>query len=223
MLLIRGCILSPSQLIALTRLFGNKLLTAGREFQHSPQYPQVFRMTNQLTENCGCEDWHCDGHFLQDPCAVTVMNMVQAAPGGSISLCDLNAAYDLLPNETKLAVEDLACLNQCSNVMQPLVIRHPLTGLKGLYINMYAQAVERSGKKLPQINSELRQTLSKTCFTHTWQTGDIMIVDNLALAHRACPAAVENTEIMQRAQNHESSAWWRGTTCQRVEQMAISA
>src|ERR1700751_4720822 len=77
-LLIRGNQFSPSELIAFSKLFGSNLGTTSKNFWHSQEYPEVFRITNAPTQvsNCGCEDWHCDGHYRADPFGITINNVV---------------------------------------------------------------------------------------------------------------------------------------------------
>jgi taurine dioxygenase len=164
-------------------------------------------MTNQL-ETCGCEDWHCDGHFLKDPCGATVMNIVQAA-GGSVGIADLVKAYNRLTPEIIAIAANLVSYNVGSRVVQPLVIKHPVTGRTGLFINTYAQVVDKQGKSYPEVAKAIREALNKEEHHYEWQTGDVLIVDNLAVVHKSCPADRANLEIMQRSQHYLSSSWWR--------------
>lgn len=220
MLLLPRRVLSPTELKLLTTLFGRKLFVASPNFWDSQEHKEVVHMTNQCKEgisNCACESWHCDGHYLKDPCGITVMNMIQSAPGGAISVCDLQTVFEKLPSTVKQGLTKLRCLNEGSGVVQPLVIRHPFTGRLGLYINMYAQTIDMAGNKMPQVDSLLNEILVQCCYKHEWETGDIMIVDNFALCHRVCPADPTKEEIFQRSQTVLSGTWWTA-----VRQAAIA-
>lgn len=211
MLLLPKKILEAQELKDLTYVFGTRLFTPGRLFWHSPEHKEVVKATNQLLQevgSCGCESWHCDGHYMRDPCAITVMNMVQAAEGGAISVVDLQAVYARLPGGARQALSKLRCVNERSRVTQPLVIRHPLTGRLGLYINMYARTIDAAGRKVPQVDAFLNEILVHSAYKHHWESGDIMIIDNFAVCHRVCPADPSQKEVFQRAQTHLSGTWW---------------
>ena len=211
MLICRQRWLEPAKLIEFTRLFGSRLFIGGKAFQHSPQYKEVICITNQPNEvlkTCACESWHCDGHYLSDPCAVTVMNMVPAA-GGAISVCDIQAAYERMPDVLKPKLQTLRLKNESSGVIQPLVKPHPVTGRLGFYINMYARTIDRAGHYLPEFDAVLEQILAEQYYNHQWQTGDIMVVDNFSVTHKVCPGDPSKLEVLQRAQTTESGSWWR--------------
>lgn len=208
-LVIRGHVLSPDDLVKAGHMFGHKLLTTGKDFWYSEEYPQIFKLTNEATQiqNCACEDWHCDGHYLQDPCGVTVTNMAAAA-GGALSFCDLYSVFDSLDDKVRAALFQLRCSNS-SGVIQPLVRRHPATGRTGLYTNMYSQVIAPNGQRLQPIEQNIKKLLDRFAYKHEWQTGDITILDNFAVTHKACPGSPDNLEVLQRVQTVASGTFWR--------------
>jgi len=208
-LVIRGHVLTPDQLVKAGHMFGHKLLTTGKDFWYSENYPQIFKLTNEATQvhNCACEDWHCDGHYLPDPCGITVTNMATAA-GGALSFCDLYSAFDSLDDKLRAALAQLRCANS-SGVIQPLVRRHPATGRIGLYTNMYSQVVAPNGQHLKDVEQNIKKLLDRFAYKHEWRTGDITILDNFAVTHKACPGAPDNLEVLQRVQTVASATFWR--------------
>jgi alpha-ketoglutarate-dependent taurine dioxygenase len=208
MILIRGRELSPDELLALTKLFGDRLVSTGKNFWHSADYPEVFRTTNEPSqvENCGCEMWHCDGHYRMDTCSITVNNVVKAA-GGGITLCDNYKIFELLTARNQQALSVVRCMNS-TGVYHPLIRRHPATGRRGFYINRYAQSIDPAGNKLPQIDVFIERLLATAAYKHEYEDGDVMIFDNFALTHRACPGDSAKLEVVQRCQTYESATWW---------------
>jgi alpha-ketoglutarate-dependent taurine dioxygenase len=208
MVLLRGRVLSCDEMIALTRLFGDRLVTTGKDFWHSAKYPDVFKVTNEPNQvaGCGCELWHCDGHYRVDTGAITVNNVVQAA-GGGITLCDNYEIFERLTSRHQEALGLVRCQN-ANGVTHPLIRQHPATGRRGFYINRYADSIDPTGRKLPQIDVFVEQLLRVGAYRHEYREGDVMIFDNFAVTHRACPAEPSRLEVVQRCQTYESRTFW---------------
>jgi alpha-ketoglutarate-dependent taurine dioxygenase len=131
-----------------------------------------------------------------------------AAAGGALSICDLYTVFDSLDDKVRAALSQLRCANS-SGVVQPLVLRHPATGRTGLYTNMYSRVVAPNGQPLQPFEENIKKLLDRHAYKHEWQTGDITILDNFAVTHKACPGAPDNLEVLQRVQTVASGTWWQ--------------
>ncbi len=136
--------LPPQQLIDFSLVFGDSLSqSSSAEWWQSTEYPMIYKVTNQPTcvAHCACEGWHCDGHYLADPMGITVMNQVSAA-GGAVEIADLSLTYESFSEAEKEKLKKIRCRNE-TGVSQPLVLKHPVTGRIGLYINMHTCPIVR--------------------------------------------------------------------------------
>ena len=160
----------------------------------------IGQLANQL--------WHSDSSFQDLPvkysmlCAVTV-----PAEGGQTEWCDLRAAWDELPEETKRLVEGRSArhfafhsrillgddsynetqLKRFPPVERPLVHVHPGSGRKVLFPSVHIDRV--SGMSIPEgrlLVAELLEhaTQPKFVYRHTWRAGDYVMWDNRATLHR---------------------------------------
>jgi taurine dioxygenase len=213
MLVLRDQCLSPEEQMALTKLFGHELHRAGPSLRHLPDHPEIFRIANRPGEgnpNTG-HYWHCDGHYLADPSAVTVMHIVNATTDGATHVTDLSAAYNRLPDTTKQYLSHHGFFATETGVAHAIVRKHPLTGRHGLYVNLKAIAVDRCMRQIPQVNELIHECLSQTgtFYEHQWKHGDTLIVDNFATAHRGTLSNPENLRVLHRTTVTGPSVWWR--------------
>jgi len=203
--------LTPQQLTDFALVFGDSLSqSTSEEWWLSTQYPMIYKVTNQPTcvAHCACEGWHCDGHYLPDPMGITVMNQVSAA-GGAVEIADLSLTYESFSEAEKEKLKKIRCRNE-TDVSQPLVLKHPVTGQTGLYINMYAQSFDANGQALPELDADLDKRLHDYKHKLYYQGGDLIVFDNLAVVHKACPGSPDNgEEVLHRCQTSLSKTWWR--------------
>ena len=124
------------------------------------------------------------------------------------------AAYEALPDSTKCRIDKLKAVNsskyytahheqqkgggaielteklkQATNVEQPVVRTHPITGRKCIFVTeshtKYIVGLE------PQESEDLLRELLEQIlrpefiYTHSWRVGDLLIWDNAATQHRA--------------------------------------
>jgi alpha-ketoglutarate-dependent taurine dioxygenase len=161
-LLFRGQTLTPPQLIALTRRFG-EIVTYTRSENAHPDYPEVLVLSNlcrdgkRIGSPASGRYWHSDGHFLKTPPAATFLYGVEVPPtGGDTWFCNMQAAYEALPSELKRRLDGLKVIISrvqsrpynypekppvtpeeraaWPDMPHPLVRTHPVTGRKALYI-----------------------------------------------------------------------------------------
>jgi taurine dioxygenase len=153
--------LSPEQHVAVAERFGR--IDINRFFAAVPGYPMIaeVRKEPEQTRNIG-GGWHTDHTYDQVP-ALGSMLYAREVPetGGDTLFASMYAAYDALSDGMKATLEDLRACHSSRHVfgaaaaarrgdlngrignpdlatqdaVHPVVIRHPETGRKALYVN----------------------------------------------------------------------------------------
>jgi alpha-ketoglutarate-dependent 2,4-dichlorophenoxyacetate dioxygenase len=222
-LFFRGQPLTQAEQVALAKKFGpldsglRKATGAPTRFEHeelidignvaldgevaeSSDQKLIGQLANQL--------WHSDSSFQDLPVKYSMLSAVTVpANGGQTEWCDLRAAWDELPEETKRLVEGRTArhfafhsrillgddkynetqLTRFPPVERPLVHVHPGSGRKVLFPSVHIDRV--SGMSVPEgrlLVAELLEhaTQPKFVYRHTWRAGDYVMWDNRATLHR---------------------------------------
>lgn len=152
------------------------------------------------------EVWfHHDGSFKEVPYAATVLyGMAVTSVGGETVFANMCMAYNRLSDQLKQQIKDLKGLNiydyastgrvdlhrgisNFNHWVHPLVIRHPETGRKALYVSplMTARVEGLTDKASDALLEELFrfQEDDEIIFQHKWQKGDLVIMDNRSVTH----------------------------------------
>ncbi|HEY6531369.1 MAG TPA: TauD/TfdA family dioxygenase [Acidimicrobiales bacterium] len=151
--------------------------------------------------------FHADMMWAPEPFQVLSLYGVVAEPGAATtSLTSGVHAWDLLPEELRRRVEGLHARHVTGQVysrggddllrpertteqstVTPVVRRHPRTGRPVLYVSqqMTAQIVELEPEPSEELLQELFAHLYDPAivYEHTWQAGDLVVFDNLAMQH----------------------------------------
>ncbi|MEM6858230.1 MAG: TauD/TfdA family dioxygenase [Pseudomonadota bacterium] len=159
--------------------------------------------------------WHTDHSYDQIPAMGSVLVARELPPtGGDTMWAHMGAAYDALSDDLKARIEDLEAFHTADHVykadglyaqtdqgkslrgqdletgaVHPVVIRHPQTGRKLLYVNraFTINFVGQSPEKSRPLLEELFQaalTEDNQCRLH-WKPGTIAIWDNRTSWHNA--------------------------------------
>jgi len=151
------------------------------------------------------EMWfHHDMAFVDVPHKATFLYSVEIPKtGGNTKFANMYAAYDLLPERLKKAIEgkrvmqifdyqetsqpDLSQLGKVKHAWHPAIIRHPETGRKALYINRLMSATfdNMPHKKAKALISEVIPYAEdpSIIYEHIWQPGDFLVWDNRCSTH----------------------------------------
>jgi taurine dioxygenase len=217
--------IGPAQLKAFSAQFGTLEVNVAGAFQE-PGMPEVMTLSN-IVENgkpVGIADagqgWHTDMSYSRMIAFVNVLYGIKipvrdGEPLGGTSVCDMQAAYDDLPEEAKHRLDGLTATHDFNKfwemmrrekgskrppltpeqrakkppVAHPLVLIHPITGRKVLYANPgYAVNIN----ELNQNDSDdllaflfEHQIQPKYQATHRWTPGDVLVWDNIRTIHNA--------------------------------------
>lgn len=173
--------------------------------------------------------WHTDGAYLAQPHSVSMLYAIEVPTENGVAVGDtrfagMGAAYDALPNDTKKRLDGLRAVHSLLHrygtktgaadmaqrslefppASHPLVIEHPATGRKCLYISEgYTTHIEG----IPKDESDA--LLGALCehvvrpefiYRHSWSPGELVIWDNLATLHHATfDYALPQRRLMRRA------------------------
>jgi alpha-ketoglutarate-dependent 2,4-dichlorophenoxyacetate dioxygenase len=114
------------------------------------------------------------------------------APERQVMLHRLRAEHSLMHSRavlgfTEFAPEERAALPA---VEQPLVLTHPRTGRKSIYLASHASHIvdmEVADGRLLLMELTERATLANPTYRHEWQVGDLVLWDNRRSMHRGLP------------------------------------
>jgi len=217
-LLFRRQGLNHDQHLAFTRRFGPLAETGMTSRYAPPGYPDLFTVTNMKsngvrseTENAA-QQWHTDQSFLPVPARASMLRC-EIAPqnGGDTMFSSMHAVYDSLSDGLKTTLDSLRAFHTLFNTrclvmahrkpmddkeaarvegtFHPVVLRHPDTGRKGLYIS--DQMVDHfdgwtvaESKPLIDYLCRLIEHPANT-YRHRWQPGDLIAWDNRCTQHYA--------------------------------------
>ncbi|QIY66488.1 TauD/TfdA dioxygenase family protein [Streptomyces sp. RPA4-2] len=167
--------------------------------------------------------WHSDHSFMAAPALGSVLRAVEIpASGGDTLWADMGAAYDNLPDATKQRIEGLtaehdwvptwgatmaqdqiAALRQTMPAVEhPVVVRHPVTGRRLLYVNEpFATRIvgldEEEGRELLH-ELVLQARIPEYQVRFRWQPDSVAIWDNIAVQHYAINDYYPQRRVMER-------------------------
>ncbi len=164
--------------------------------------------TTKLSQ-VGNYHWHTDKSYHAVPSLMTLLHAKELPPeGGDTQFANMAMAYDALPDAMKRRIAGMRVVHSWAAsrrragapppseiemrerppVDHPLVLTHPETGAKTLYISNHASHIlgmpEDEGEALLFELLE-HATTPQFVYTHHWQDGDLVMWDNRALLHRA--------------------------------------
>lgn len=211
---LRDQALSPEEHIALAERWGG--IDINSYFPLQDEYPQIAivrKAADQQTNIGGA--WHTDHSYDQVPAMGSILVARILPPsGGDTHFAHMGAAYDSLPDDLKAEIENLSAFHTADHVykadgiyahtdigkdlrghdvktgaVHPVVIRHPHTGRKLLYINgsftihFVGQTREQSLPLLQRL-IDAALTAENQC-TVVWRPGTVAIWDNRTTWHNA--------------------------------------
>lgn len=228
LLLFLGQKLEEEHLVSFSRNFGPLEIHLRREYL-SKEHPEVLLVSNvkESGKNLGIladreVGWHYDQIYLQRPAVGSLLYSVKIPPaGGNTYFADMQAAYESLPEETKIqirgrqAIQSYEAFNRVyseptskeqkektPDVSHPLVRTHPYTGRRALYIcpGMTTRIVGMPEDESDALLGELFDwcTRPEFIYTHEWREGDALLWDNACTMHRRDPFDGRHDRLLKR-------------------------
>ena len=161
--------------------------------------------------SAGNRQWHTDSSFRPERSSYSMLLAHIIPPaGGDTQFADMRAAYAALPEETKARIDALEAEHSIwhsrklagypepseretttiPGARQPLVLVHPRTGTKSLYLARHiSHLVGISRDEGDALLEELIAfaTQPRFVYNHVWREGDLVVWDNRCTMHRATP------------------------------------
>jgi alpha-ketoglutarate-dependent 2,4-dichlorophenoxyacetate dioxygenase len=155
--------------------------------------------------------WHTDSSFRPERSSYSMLLSHIIPPhGGDTEFADMRAAYRALSPALKTRIEGLEAehtiwhsrklagypeasereTSMIPGARQPLVLVHPRTGVKALYLARHISHIvglepAESDALLEELFAHATQT--RFVYVHKWQVGDLVVWDNRCTMHRATP------------------------------------
>jgi taurine dioxygenase len=214
-LVFRGQQLSPAQMLAAARLFGEVFPQHNPRFA-LPECPLVHYISNQDHYPDGRryipgEGYHTDHSNAPCPPKATILHAVRLpSQGGDTQYVNMALAYDELPEATKQRIAELQAIHVYQSrhserklmelspearrqipdsVVHPLVRTHPESGRKAIYLNpIRTEGIVgmEEAEALELLDALLAHaTRPRYEYRHRWQPGDLVMWDNRCLLHKA--------------------------------------
>ncbi|MEX0304304.1 MAG: TauD/TfdA dioxygenase family protein [Leisingera sp.] len=206
---------APEDHLAFARSFGP--ININRFFKPVDGHPEIATVLKEPDQKEAVgEGWHTDHSYDQEPAMGSVLHAIDMPPyGGDTVFASMAQAYDALSPAMQAFLETLTAWHSSEHVFgaaaadseasrtgrlenakaatqtvrHPVVIRHPLSGQKCLYVNpVFTTRIEELSK--PESDA-----LLQFLYTHCqqpelqcrvrWQQGDVTMWDNRATWHKA--------------------------------------
>jgi len=168
-------------------------------------------------------EWHTDGTFRTVPTLGTVLQATHVpGTGGDTLFADMAAAYDNLPRPVQERVDGLAAVHdwslggyaakygdhlaelqaQVPPVTHPVVIRHPRTHRKTIFVNrLFTKEIvgvaPDEGAELLELLCRQAEIPEYQCRFH-WRSGSLAFWDNLAVQHYGVNDYFPQRRVMTR-------------------------
>ncbi|MDI3418145.1 TauD/TfdA dioxygenase family protein [Streptomyces luteolus] len=167
--------------------------------------------------------WHSDHSFMANPSLGAVLRAVEVpAAGGDTMWADMGAAYDNLPADLQERIESLVAVHDWEaswgalmndeqkaafradwpRVEHPVVVRHPRSGRRTLYVN---EPFTRFIKGLSEAENRelldilvLQARIPEFQIRFHWEPDSIAVWDNIATQHYAVNDYFPQRRVMER-------------------------
>ena len=212
---LRNQTLTPDDHLDFARRWGT--INVNRFFAKHDTHPEIALVVKEpdQTEAIG-EDWHTDHSYDEIPAMCSILHAVETpSVGGDTVFCSMAAAYEALSEPFKAFLLGLSAWHSSrhafgasqanresvksgrignadlatQDALHPVVIKHPLSGRKGLYVNPGFTS------HIDGLTTSESSAILAMLYTHCqraefharvrWQPGDVTMWDNRATWHKA--------------------------------------
>jgi alpha-ketoglutarate-dependent taurine dioxygenase len=220
--------LTPEQHVAFARRFGE--INVNRFFKTVDGYPMIaeVRKEPEQTGNIG-GGWHTDHSYDQAPAMGSILYAREVPEtGGDTLFASMYAAYEALSDGLKQTLEGLQALHSSRHIfgveayagrgdlkgryvnpeaatqdaVHPVVVRHPGTGRKALYVNaaFTVRIVGWTDEESRPLLQYLYQHAARPEFTYRfqWREGSLAFWDNRCTWHYALNDYHGHRRLMHR-------------------------
>lgn len=225
-IVIRGQALADADYVRFGRFWGRPLVFFIAEHRDAA-FPELIRIDNDPATPPAMRDgavhWHSDGSYETEPAAVTMLYGKEAPDSGGVTgFANTAAAYDALSDAMQARIDRLVAIHELGRapwiegetrpdpdrpkrdmppVRHPLVMRHPVTGRKGIFTSGTACAIEgMDDAEARTLIRMLREHVVRPEFRCDYKVlpGDIVLWDNFGTVHTAAPIDYSNDQGKRR-------------------------
>ncbi len=232
-LLFRDQDLTDDQLADFSRHFGALDLAPPMETSQGPTHPEILVISNVKVEGKaigtlgdGEAIWHSDMNYMEEPPTGSLLYSLEIPPaGGDTGFSNMYTALETLPADLRRRIEGLSIkhdsstnsggylrqgskpvtdVRDCPGAVHPMVITHPETGRKALFVGRRRYAyimglpLEESEKLLDEVWAHA--TKPEFAWHHQWRVGDVLMWDNRCAMHRRDAFDPAARRVMHRTQ-----------------------
>lgn len=214
-IVIRGQILTPDDHLAFARRFGP--INVNRFFTKLESHPEVALVLKEKDQKGAIgEEWHTDHSYDVAPATGSILHALEVPPhGGDTVFVSMADVFESLSEPVRRMLRGLSAWHSSrhvfgetqgnseaaqsgrignaalatQDVLHPVVIRHPLSGREGLFVN--PQFTTRIEGLLPGESAAILEMIYAQCRKPeyqarvSWNVGDVTMWDNRATWHKA--------------------------------------
>lgn len=212
--------------LAFAKEFGDVLSLP--HFPSVAEFPEIGLVKREAADQTSFfgETFHCDSTFLEKPPTIVVMKAVELPPcGGDTAFSNLCAAYEMLSDRMRELIDGLNVVHNDERIridpeayeksrytaepreaIHPLVLRHPDTGRKSIFLNpklsvrFEGMTNEESAPLLNFLLGEI-QSLPLTMRVR-WEPDTVVVWDNRTAAHAAIGDYLGHARVLERVTIH---------------------
>lgn len=222
--------ISPDQHIAMAERFGG--VNVNRFFAHVDGQPKIAEVRKEPDQKANIGGgWHTDHSYDQIPAMGSILLARETPPqGGDTVFANMYAAYESLSDGLKATLEGLNAVHSSRHVfgknarykgrgedlngrlgnedaatqdaVHPVVIRHPVSGRKALYVNPgFTLRFEgwSDAESKPLLDYLYQHAVRQEhCYRFQWADGSIAFWDNRATWHYAVNDYHGHRRLMHR-------------------------
>jgi taurine dioxygenase len=196
-LAFRDQVLTPEQQLAFASRWGEVFVHPYvPSIEGHPGIMEIYQMVD-ITET-----WHADVTFAERPPKITMLYArIIPEVGGDTMFASQHRAYEELSSGMQSMLQTLRAVHygterardanlepQQVTCAQPVVITHPETGRRALYVNgnytrHFENMTERESRPLLEF-LYAHASQPEYTYRHRWQVGDLVMWDNRSVQHR---------------------------------------
>ena len=213
LLVFRDQQLQPEHHLAIAGMLGDVFPLPAR-FQHEKSPARdILRMSNDISEGftgVGTTGWHIDGASYETPFTCALMHIVHVPKCSAPTLfLPLRPLADYILERRPEWARLSARVGKGENGLgwHPLLFAHPRTGHPSVILGKLsafawsrgaareeAATAEETAATLDELNGHVERFSAGATYRHEWSAGDLVVVDNLAIAHLAAPETQQPRE-----------------------------
>jgi taurine dioxygenase len=203
-LIFHGQSLTPEQYLAAAEIFGPPMRQHYSQ-HHMPGYSDI-GLVYHRNGQAPAERWHTDHTNRERPPAATMLYGVEIpSKGGETSVANMRAAYTALPDAERRRLDTLRTVNSLDEgktdtraedwekyskpIVHPMVRTHPVHGSRAVFFHVtktqYIEGMSPEESRAYLNDLIDRMIRPEIVYTHNWRKGDVFIIDDRAMMHRA--------------------------------------